>query len=201
MPSQVPLIRQLGNSSGPKSIHAALVAAPVLTHPDVSEITCSPTPKGVLTDIISVQGLSWCRDEPKNVGLPNLTRNILCTSHNSRLSPADQAAIAAFDVLRECVRLTDVREVMKERLWHIVRLEIDGAGLERWFLKTLISITAGGKERIGPKSLAPGELSADLVEIAYGLRKFVPNAGLYSSAEMGETTTSEDRVTIIPFFN
>ena len=90
---------------------------------------------------------------------------------------------------------------MKERLWHIVRLEIDGAGLERWFLKTLISITAGGKERIGPKSLAPGELSADLVEIAYGLRKFVPNAGLYSSAEMGETITSEDRVTIIPFFN
>jgi hypothetical protein len=153
------------------------------------------------TDMISVQGLSWCRDEPKNIGLPNLTRNILCTSHNSGLSPVDEAAIAAFDVFRECVRLTSVREVMKERIWNIVRLKIDGAGLERWFLKTLINITAGGKERIGPKSLVTGEPSADLVEIAYGLRNFVPNAGLHSSGEVGETITSEDRVTIIPFFD
>jgi hypothetical protein len=153
------------------------------------------------TDTVCVQGLSWCRDEPKTIGLPNLTRNILCTSHNSALSPVDEAAIKAFNVFRECVRLTDVRQLMKERLWNIVRLNIDGAVLERWFLKTLVNVTVGGPQRIGPKSLVVGEPSEDLVEIAYGLRKFKPNAGLYSSAEMGETLTSEDRVTIIPFFD
>jgi hypothetical protein len=61
-------------------------------------------------------------------------------------------------------------------------------------LKTLINITTGSKEKIGPKSNTPGEPSSDLVEIAYGHRKFVPNAGLYNSAEAGETIDSEDRV-------
>jgi hypothetical protein len=125
----------------------------------------------------------------------------LCTTHNSNLSPVDEAAIKAFNVFRECVRLTGIREVMKERMWNKVRLVIDGAGLERWFLKTLINLTVGGKERIGPNSTVPGEPSAGLVEIAYGLRKFVPNAGLYSSLEVGETVNTEDRVTIIPFFD
>lgn len=39
------------------------------------------------------------------------------------------------------------------------------------------------------------------MEIAYGIRQFVPNAGLYYSAEPGETITSEDKVTIMPFFD
>jgi hypothetical protein len=60
-----------------------------------------------------------------------------------------------------------------------VHLQIDGDRLERWFFKTLINITVGGKEKIGPKSDTPGEPSSDLVEIAFGHRKFVPNAGLY----------------------
>jgi len=148
-----------------------------------------------------VQGLSWCKDEPKVVGLANVTRKILCESHNSRLSPVDSSAIAAFDVFRECVRLSDARKVKGHKMWRVVHLRIDGANLERWFLKTLINVTAGGLQKIGPKSLAPGVPSSDLVEIAYGLRQFVPNAGLYNSAEVGEEVSSEDRVTVIPFFD
>jgi hypothetical protein len=39
-------------------------------------------------------------------------------------------------------------------------LKIDGAALERWFLKTLINIpiTLGDPLRIGPKSVIPGNL-------------------------------------------
>ena len=154
-----------------------------------------------INDLIAVQGLSWCKNEPKTIGLNNLTRNILCTHHNSSLSPADEAAIAAFNVFRESVRLTSVREKMKERRWTVVHLALDGDGLERWFLKTLINVTTGGKEKIGPKSNTPGEPSSDLVEIAYGHRKFVPNAGLYNSQEAGETIDSEDGVNIAPFFD
>jgi hypothetical protein len=158
--------------------------------------------KGLFTnDVVMVQGLSWCKDEPKAIGLNNLTRKILCTRHNSGLSPVDDAAIAAFNAFRESVRLTDIRENMKERRWTIVHLPLDGDLLERWFLKTLINITTGGIQKIGPKSTTPGEPSADLVEIAYGHRKFVPNAGLYNSAEVGETIDSEDKVTIAPFFD
>lgn len=154
-----------------------------------------------IDDMVVVQGLSWCKDEPKIIGLNNLTRKILCTHHNSRLSKVDDAAIAAFNAFREAVRLTNIREKIKERRWTVVHLPLDGDLLERWFLKTLINITTGGKEKIGPKSNIPGEPSSDLVEIAYGHRKFVPNAGLYNSAEAGETINSEDRVTIAPFFD
>jgi hypothetical protein len=154
-----------------------------------------------VNDVVAVQGLDWCKDEPKNIGLNSLTRNILCTRHNSELSPVDEAAIEAFNAYRESVRLTDIREKMKERHWNIVRLPVDGEGLERWFLKTLINVTVDGKQKIGPKSKTVGEPSSDLVEIAFGRRKFVPNAGLHSSAEVGETINSEDRVTIAPFFD
>jgi hypothetical protein len=152
-------------------------------------------------DVVNVQGLSWCKDEPKSIGLANATRKILCETHNSALSPVDSAAIAAFDVFRECVRLTDARESVKETIWRVIHMTIDGSSLERWFLKTLINLTTGGTQKVGPKSLVPGEPSVDLIEIAFGLRQFVPNAGLYSSAEKGEGVTSEDKVSIIPFFD
>ena len=158
--------------------------------------------KGLFTnDIVAVQGLSWCKDEPKTIGLNSLTRNILCTYHNSALSPVDDAAILAFNAFRESVRITDAREKMKERRWNVEHLRLDGDGLERWFLKTLINVTVGGQEKIGPESSTPGEPSCGLVEIAFGLRKFIPNAGLYNSQEAGETIDSEDRVNISPFFD
>ena len=158
--------------------------------------------KGLFTnDMVVVQGLSWCTNEPKTIGLSSLTRNILCTHHNSILSPVDAAAIVAFNAFRESFRLTAIRETMKEKRWTVEHLPIDGDGLERWFLKTLINIVAGGKEKIGPKSNMPGEPSDDLVEIAYGHHKFVPEAGLYFSGEVGEKINSEDRVTIVPFFD
>src|SRR5713101_8269307 len=109
--------------------------------------------KGLFTnDMVVVQGLGWCKDEPKTIGLSNLTRKILCTHYNSKLSTVDDAAIVAFDAFRESVRLTDIREKMKERRWTVVHLPLDGDLLERWFLKTLINLTVGGKEKIGPKS-------------------------------------------------
>lgn len=152
-------------------------------------------------DVVCVQGLDWCKDAPVTVGLANVKRKILCKHHNEIQSAVDDAAIAAFEAFRESVRLTNARVQMPERRWTISRLTIDGSLLERWFLKTLINVTVGVGLKIGPNSKVSGEPSSDLVEIAYGRRKFVSNAGLYYSAEAGETITSEDRVTIIPFFD
>jgi hypothetical protein len=35
------------------------------------------------TDIVNVQGLAWSKDEPKQVGLANLTRKILGAENSS----------------------------------------------------------------------------------------------------------------------
>lgn len=151
--------------------------------------------------VVSVEGFSWCKGEAKNVGLKTLTRKILCMTHNSRLSPVDDAAIAAFRVFREYIELTNVRETMEERYWTVVHREIDGSKLERWFLKTLINVTFDGQDRIGGQSLMPGLPSTELVEMAFGLRRIPPKAGLYFFAEAGDTISQEDRISISPFFH
>ena len=94
-------------------------------------------------DEITVQGFPWCLNEPKTIGLSNLVAKILCRKHNNNLSDLDAAALRAFDVLRESIRMNDVRGKLKQRFWRIKHFKIDGPLLERWFLKTLINLSFG----------------------------------------------------------
>src|SRR5579862_8503717 len=45
------------------------------------------------TETITVQGLPWCRDAPKTIGLASLVAKNLCRDHNKALSPVDKAAM------------------------------------------------------------------------------------------------------------
>jgi len=67
--------------------------------------------------VIQVQGFSWCKDKPKEIGMSGLTAKILCTRHNSDLSPVDDAGAKAFNVFREMRRIANGREMMKPRRW------------------------------------------------------------------------------------
>lgn len=91
-------------------------------------------------DKIMVQGLSFCKDEPKEIGLSSLTKKILCTKHNSDLSEIDAAAGVAMNMLREATRLMNIRVERNIRRPTVKRFHIDGVTLERWFLKTFINI-------------------------------------------------------------
>jgi hypothetical protein len=150
------------------------------------------------TNQVMVQGFTWCRDEPKCIGLSNLVAKILCKHHNSNLSDLDEAALDAFNVFREAIRLTQVREKLKRPAtrWNLKRMTIDGPRLERWFLKTLINLTFGGEWPIGLGN--KGEPSQELVEIAFGQRQFRNGGGLYLAARAGEQIDSMDRVNITP---
>jgi hypothetical protein len=146
-----------------------------------------------------VQGFPWCLNEPKSIGLSNLVAKILCKKHNSDLSDLDSAALDAFNIFREAIRLNDVRgRIKKPALWNVQRFVVDGPLLERWFLKTLINISFGKDWTIGPGTHAAGTPSRELVEIAFGLRKFENSGGLYIAAEAGEQIDSMDRVNITP---
>jgi len=150
------------------------------------------------TDQIMVQGFNWCRDEPKCIGLSNLVAKILCKHHNSSLSNLDETALNAFNVFREAIRLNQVREKLKRppTSWNVKRMAIDGPRLERWFLKTLINLTFGGEWAIGAGS--NGAPSRELVEVAFGKRRFQHGAGLYLAGRAGEQIDSMDRVTTTP---
>jgi hypothetical protein len=101
------------------------------------------------SDTVRVQGFSWCKTEPKEIGISGLTSKILCTHHNNTLSPVDEGGRSAFNTLREVRRVENVREKLKRRIWTVVRREINGLLLERWLLKTTINISYGKEYPIG----------------------------------------------------
>src|SRR6266436_2016434 len=120
-----------------------------------------------LSDKIMVQGLSFCRDEPKEIGQAALTRKILCTKHNSDLSEIDAAAGDSINALRKATQLSNLRVERKIKHPRIIRFQIDGPTLERWFLKTFINIVYKQCYPIGSPSAKVWTPSCDLVEVAF----------------------------------
>jgi hypothetical protein len=151
-----------------------------------------------ITKKISVQGFSWCKNEPKIVGLNRVTAGILCQKHNNTLSPLDSEASAAFDILRQHFdnaqpshKFSPLAELQK------VAPVINAKLLERWFLKTLINLTYSGKYQIGPNSEV-GKPSPRLVNIAYGKAEFEGGEGMYVAAHSGMLFSSTDTLQLAP---
>jgi hypothetical protein len=123
---------------------------------------------------VTVQGFHWC-PEPRSVGLTKLTANILCTTHNSLLSPVDDGAKQTLDTLAEAIRLSDVRVGLEpRRVWRPARYQVDGQLLERWFMKTLINLfhVVGRGATWLFNGQPANEPPAEFVEIAFG-RKLI----------------------------
>ncbi len=151
-------------------------------------------------DGIEIVGLPWCKDEPKRVGLGSLTAKILCRSHNSRLSPLDQAAKDAFDGLRKGTVLGNDRAKLRPRKWKVRRTEILGLLLERWFLKTAINVAVTHPAGLTWELTgSPAEEPPDaLVQIAYGAASFQEPMGLYCVADLGEDIEMSDALHFAP---
>jgi hypothetical protein len=77
----------------------------------------------------------------------------------------------------------------------VLEQQVDGKGLERWLLKTLINMEIAGKEGfpVGPNAFGT-DVDPELVEIAFGLRPFRGRAGLYFAAFDNERIDMEERV-------
>ena len=157
--------------------------------------------RGVFTDDeVFVQGFEWCLDAPVKIGLAGLTAKILCAKHNSELSSADDAAIGAVEHFREFFRLADVRSKLKQRRWRTVRFTTNGYELERWFLKTLTNIAFGREYPVFKPTKHEWRPSSDLVEIAFGRKRFQPRAGLYLlGGQVGENIHAHEKFRIITF--
>jgi hypothetical protein len=149
------------------------------------------------SDTVRVQGFPWCK-EAKEIGISGLTAKILCVKHNNDLSPIDSAGAHGFATFREIRRLANVRQKLKPGPRTVKRYRIDGLGLERWFLKTLINLCYDGEYPIGRSSQIAGKSSEELVRIAYSLDSFKGRAGLYFMAQVGMKIDSTDTVSFSP---
>ena len=154
--------------------------------------------EAVLPQSMFVQGLHWCKGEPIAIGTANFTRKILCDKHNSMLSTrADEGAIAMVEAFHKAAELEDFRKKYQRTNWTRRQFKVPGRKLESWFLKTLINIVYGQSITIGENGVQPGVPPKDLVEIAFGLRKFSDPAGLYTIAIIGDATPNDGSSEII----
>lgn len=151
--------------------------------------------------IIRVKGFPWCKDEFREISVASFTRKVLCQHHNNILTDVDAAGIKAIEAFRQERQIRNAREKTKHIRWTVKRIHIDGRGLERWFLKTLINMTVGGPYRIGTDSIEVGKPSERLVKIAFGLETFKPRAGLYGLGHAGQNLILEEGVLSMPLVN
>lgn len=144
-------------------------------------------------DLVRVSNFGWCMNETKTIGLSSLTARILCQTHNNALSEVDAAGGRAFATFREMRRLSNARENIRHRLLRVVRYRIDGILLERWFLKTLINLSAYKPTYpIGPSGEEPGKPPPEIAAVAFGRAAFQPGAGLYTVIQVGQEIRSTD---------
>lgn len=102
------------------------------------------------------------------------------------LSETDKCAIALRDAIFGVVELTAAREKLQPQEWQFKEFRVSGPLLERWFLKTLITLAVDHSAPIGRASFRAGEPARSLVEIAFGTRTFKPHAGLYWIGKAGK---------------
>jgi hypothetical protein len=119
------------------------------------------------------------------------------------LGPIDEAGQRAFRSLQQVAEVSASRATATPGDWDVLTYTIDGALLERWFLKTainlFISTTAGGLWYFGdcPASQPPH----NLVKAAFGLASPPAPMGLYAAVQPGNLVHSVDAVDFTPVFD
>jgi len=148
------------------------------------------------TDVVQVRGLPWCANEFKTIGLANLTRKILCAHHNAELSKwADDPAVEAFKVFRQCKEIADIRTELSPRHFGRKKYSVDGRGLERWFLKTLLNVCFEHWP-VGMNAVTADQVPKQLVDIAFGKENFGGKAGLYLPARLEQSLELSEHVRV-----
>lgn len=152
--------------------------------------------------LITVQGQQWA-EEPKTVGKSKIGLPILCTSHNTILSPIDSYAIEVFRILENCVIKQNERSKLpRSSLWRKDKYIINGIKFEKWMIKAAIGFTFENPHK--KWHLENNELidpPKEIVESLFERRKLSKPMGLYGLMSPGDGIAIEDRVSLEPLFH
>ena len=124
---------------------------------------------------IDVYGLSWLpKKKLKSIGKKRLVANILCSNHNSLMSPLDSCVIDLVEALESINKgLTGKNKASLKR-------SVNGRELEQWLLKTLIGLIES--ENMLANRTDPFVYESKLIELICNPNKKWPSAwGLYIS--------------------
>lgn len=142
--------------------------------------------------VITMYGLPWCENSPKEIGISSAQSKILCGYHNNVLSPLDSEAVKTFSIFRDIWDIIQHAKGRKINVKREIKHEINGVLLERWFLKTAIDILYVGLLKVDKPP-------RELVEIAYGIKKFPNGVGLCIAGKIGgQRIDSDDDLKFVP---
>lgn len=153
------------------------------------------------SDRVDVQGLPWCKDSPKRIGLASLTGKLLCTGHNSQLSGADEAGKLAFNAFRDADELAHHRNSQRpHRRWQVRRFDVPGLALERWFVKTTINLAITQKSNLRWQATGDevARVPREFVEVAFAKRDLRKPMGLYFVAQVGQHVLATETIAFAP---
>ena len=123
---------------------------------------------------LQVSGFSWQKpDEPMEVGIGALTSRILCSQHNSELSPLDETGRKFLSALKSSFD----EAIGNEYFAHEV-FSIDGDKLELWLLKILCGIFA---------SQGTVEVPERWIKILFQRERFPEGSGMHIFGKPGSS--------------
>jgi hypothetical protein len=145
---------------------------------------------------VAVDGVPWLNaGEQRILPINNLAANILCTRHNSILSPLDTEAGAFFGAIQR-VQIDAQRRSLSYKTRHDL---FSGQTIEHWMLKVAAGLFFSRNAAVSGNSIA-GEYQFE-VELLLGaltMNQWLPGAGMYIRARLGSQIDSGSQVRITP---
>lgn len=144
---------------------------------------------------ILIGGDPWCQGSERKISVASLTAKILCTKHNSAISPLDEEGINAVRLFEQFFP-----DNMKSNHKAPFKDVINGHLFERWLLKTAInnSVKSDLHIGIGMSDSSLGKPSPYLLAVVFGELQFTHQMGLYVIGNSAPISLTAGQITIIP---
>ncbi len=125
---------------------------------------------------------SWLSaGEVRTVTVSQMVTKVLCEHHNSSLSPLDLRGSRCLSALRRISVPVDDRAMAAAKRGRDMELAavLNGSIVERWFLKTMCGLLAGGQARWRTTTGERWRPNRTLLEVLFSGKRFESGAGLY----------------------
>jgi hypothetical protein len=152
--------------------------------------------KAIGSTVVAADGMPWLPNgERRAIGINNLTAKILCTRHNSALSPLDDAAGEFFKKLQLIHGDMQRRSLSRKRSFVLV----SGETLELWMLKLACGLFySKNAAKDGARLIDDHALNDALVQEALLWGLWRDGCGLYFKAPQGHRIPTTNAVTMAP---
>jgi hypothetical protein len=147
-------------------------------------------------DTVAVSGVPWLPDgQEKEIGINSLTARILCSRHNSVLSPLDSAVGAFLEKLQTIE--VDFQQKSLSRKHSFVLMS--GEALELWMLKLACGLFYSKNAAAdGARLIDRHEVNEELVQEAFLLGRWREGCGLYLRPPQGFRIPDPHTISMAP---